>query len=289
MKTNNLCYKTEKQIGNEIIHVTIELNDECKNGYTDFCITGEICNMYGCLHEKILKYFPEFKIFVELHLVSTSGISRSFIDNCMYFLKEKNIRFLKGYGLTEKEIKELIDAASDDIDLRYLLGKFGYTERQKEKAQEAIKLLEELTGDTFIDSNKPLIIKPLTNEEIVIIKNRIKNNHYSIKGKETYRIEKLRKRASCQLEEVTEKIRIRDERMKNVIYKDELDIERFILEHGLPIDNFIYYKHSQEGVFNWLDYKEKITQQDFDEFIKQVDYKEFIPGFKFKLKKEGQK
>lgn len=46
----------------------------------------------------------------------------------------------------------------------------------------------------------------------------------------------------------------------------------------------IYYNHTNEVVFNWKDYGEKITQEQFVDFINQLDYSKLPDGVKFSIK-----
>lgn len=80
--TNRLCYTVSKryiQAGTTFkINVKILLADDCKNNICDWSITADIYEQRkngrfvwcagGCCHEEILKRFPQFKMFVDLHL-----------------------------------------------------------------------------------------------------------------------------------------------------------------------------------------------------------------------------
>ena len=102
MKTNNLIHKAQKSkidyFGTKAdIIVKISLNDECKNGHQDFAITADIykagyrSDRYflagGCCHDDIIKYFPEFKIFIDLHLCDFEGSPMYPSANGFYHLK----------------------------------------------------------------------------------------------------------------------------------------------------------------------------------------------------------
>ena len=80
--TNRLFYTVSKryiQAGTTFkIDVKILLADDCKNNICDWSLTADIyeqrkngrfvCCAGGCCHEEILKRFPQFKMFVDLHL-----------------------------------------------------------------------------------------------------------------------------------------------------------------------------------------------------------------------------
>lgn len=45
-----------------------------------------------------------------------------------------------------------------------------------------------------------------------------------------------------------------------------------VLDAGISLKNAIYYNHSNELAFNWNDYEEKVTQEQFDEFVIIVEW-----------------
>lgn len=85
--TNRLCYTVSKryiQAGTTFeINVKILLADDCKNNICDWSITADIYEQRkngrsvwcagDCCHEEILKRFPQFKMFVDLHLSNHYG------------------------------------------------------------------------------------------------------------------------------------------------------------------------------------------------------------------------
>ena len=98
MKTQTgIMHIATKETSRKKIVVEIRLDDECHNGHCDFAITGEtyikkdgrwIHNEGGCIHDTILKHFPEFRDFVTLHLSDCHGVPMYAIENGIYFLKE---------------------------------------------------------------------------------------------------------------------------------------------------------------------------------------------------------
>lgn len=57
-----------------------------------------------------------------------------------------------------------------------------------------------------------------------------------------------------------------------------------VLDYGLNVDNVIYYNHNNTLRFNWVDYGEKITKEEFDDFVNNVDRPQLPEGIKFELK-----
>lgn len=101
--TNRLCYTVSKryiQAGTTFeINVKILLADDCKNNICDWSITADIYEQRkngrfvwcagGCCHEEILKRFPQFKMFVDLHLSNHYGVFGCSAKSSEANLKEK--------------------------------------------------------------------------------------------------------------------------------------------------------------------------------------------------------
>lgn len=66
-------------------------------------------------------------------------------------------------------------------------------------------------------------------------------------------------------------------------------VDLSVLDAGLPVDNVIYYNHRNELVFNWIEYKEKITKEQFDNFVKTVDKTKLPENITFKLNNNESK
>ena len=64
---------------------------------------------------------------------------------------------------------------------------------------------------------------------------------------------------------------------------NEFRVKLAVLNSGLPLDNFIYYTHSNTGVFNWKGYEAKITEDQLTEFTKNLDFSKLPEGVVFKL------
>ena len=167
--TNRLCYTVSKryiQAGTTFkINVKILLADDCKNNICDWSITADIYEQRkngrfawyagGCCHEEILKRFPQFKMFVNLHLSNHYGAPMYPVENGFYHItnssKETAINYLR---ITEMEYN-LLYLAEDKQYFKYLLYMLGIVERWKRESNEALKKLEELTGQTWENPYKP--------------------------------------------------------------------------------------------------------------------------------------
>lgn len=297
MKTNNLSYNvTKSYVENEIIYkmnVRISLGDCCKNGVCDWSITVDIYEKRrngrfvlcasSCCHDEILKYFPEFKTFIDLHLCNHYGQPMYPVENGFYHLKnsdkEKTMNYLR---ITETEYNTLHDSAEDKAYFTYLLYTLGIVDRWEQESLKAIKQLEALTGNTWENPYKPeneRFVLKLTDEERTLIENRIKDGYYTSEAIQARKDQKKREEY---------------EKKRNEIIADyEKDIQKAenkklvmlaILDAGISSKNAIYYDFKNELTFNWNDYETKITQEQFDEFVKTVDKTKLPKNITFKLK-----
>lgn len=99
----------------KVLVVNIRFNDECRNGHYDWAITADTygrdkikgestirfndktywMNGGGCIHDLILEHFPEFQIFVDLHLCCVNGAPMYPSANGMYH--RRNFETFKRY------------------------------------------------------------------------------------------------------------------------------------------------------------------------------------------------
>lgn len=174
-KTNALIFNTSRVLNKQCLKVCIRLDDQCKNGHQDFSITGELYSVVkptthkfliscGCLHDKILKYFPEYEIFVKLHLSDYKGRPMYAVENGFYHLHNKlshikegqtqKDKFCEYYRVTTNQYDELIETQSEH-EYAELLKSLSILNQWEEEAKQAIEKLQELTGKEFlVDSIK---------------------------------------------------------------------------------------------------------------------------------------
>lgn len=191
--TDKLIYIISKKYVNSgitfKIEVKISLDDYCKNNICDWSITANIYEQRkngrfvwcagGCCHEEILRRFPQFKMFVDLHLSNHYGSPMYPVENGFYHIKnsskETAINYLR---ITEKEYN-LLNQAEDEQYFKYLLYTLGIVERWKRESNEALKKLEKLTGQIWENPYKPeneRFTLKLTDEERTTITNKINTN-----------------------------------------------------------------------------------------------------------------
>lgn len=294
--TNRLCYTVSKryiQAGTTFeINVKILLADDCKNNICDWSITADIYEQRkngrfvwcagGCCHEEILKRFPQFKMFVDLHLSNHYGAPMYPVENGFYHItnssKETAINYLR---ITETEYN-LLHQAEDKQYFKYLLYMLGIVERWKRESNEALKKLEELTGQTWENPYKPeneRFTLKLTDEERTTITNRINDGYYRPEAVQARKDEEKRKAYEKKRAEI-----INDCKKKQQKAENEKRVMLAVLDAGLSVNNVIYYDHSNELVFNWRDHETKVTENDFNKFVSSVNRSLLPAGITFKMK-----
>lgn len=294
-KSNNLRHSFTKIVGKEKTVVKIRLNDECKNGHQDFSIT---CDIYekrsngqfydvggGAAHEHILKLFPELKQFVDLHLSDAKGVPMYAVENGFYHLKNgfNNIpiyspefknEFCDYYRITPEQFDELATSETKEI-YALKLDALKILEQWKKQADAAIKQLETWTGKEFLNDSVKSNFNGLTTEKRQQIEQQIKEGYFTP--------EKIQERTeTAQIAAKEKEYKKIEEKQDKEINdaKREYEVKKAVLDAGLNLDNFIFYKHSNTGCFNWKDYGTKITKEQFNEFIKNVN----IEGVNWEIK-----
>ena len=144
--------------------VFVKLADECKNGHQDFSITGteweegKAHNDRNMIHGgacglDIASRFPEFEIFNRLHLCDYNGVPMYPVGNGMYHIKRmKKEDFCSYYRIPEEHYGILKDCVNEREYLYYLY-ELGIIDSWKAEAVEAIKILEEWTGEKFVNTS----------------------------------------------------------------------------------------------------------------------------------------
>lgn len=297
MKTNKLSYTASKNyVENGTtcrIDVKIQFADECKNGVCSWSITADIYGKRqngrfvwcsgGCCHDEISKHFPEFSKFVALHLSDCYGAPLYAVENGYYHMKNSSKETVIDYlRVTEEEYNVLRDA-SDEAYFKYLLYSMGIVNRWNEEAKEAVKELEALTGNEWVNpyeyDKERKHIEAFTDEEAAEMNKRIDSGYYTPEAMK----ERKEKAARKAYEKKRAEIIAECERKVSKL-EEEKTVKLYILDSGLPVDNVIYYEHKKEVVFNWLEYKDKISQDVFIDFLNNVDYSKLPKGITFKIK-----
>lgn len=269
------------------IEASAELHDECHNKCYEFSITGDITRLAkngrwvddrgGCIHEDIARRFPQLKRFLPLHLCNHLGQPTYPEANGQYHIANSGKQVAMDYlRITEEEYNALLPFVEREERTRFkcMLFKLGIVDRWKKEADEFIEFLAD--GGTWENPYTPeeeRFVTRLTDEER---KQMEDNDFFSTEQVALRQAEKKRKQMEDERKEV-----LADYDKKNATLQAERDVKLYILDNGLTIENFIFYPHSYEGVFNWLDYKPKVTREEFDKFISNLDMSKLPEGVKF--------
>lgn len=297
MKTNILSYTASKNyVENGTtyrIDVKIQLTDECKNGVCHWSITADIYGKRqngrfvwcsgGCCHNEISKHFPEFSKFVALHLSDCYGAPLYAVENGYYHMKNSSKETVIDYlRITETEYN-LLCQSGDKQHFKYLLYTMGIVNRWNEESKAAIKDLEALTGNEWVNpyeyDKERKHIEAFTDEEAAEFNERIESGYYTPEA-----IQARKKAESRRAYEVKRAEIISDYEKKVSRLEEEKTVKLYILDSGLSIDNVIYYADRKEVVFNWLEYGDKIGQEIFIDFLNNVDYSKLPESITFKMK-----
>lgn len=266
--------------------IKIRLDDECKNGYQDFSITGTcwekgkaktdrnmICA--GACGDTIAELFPEYSIFNRLHLCDYKGIPMHCTANGFYHLRKGFnsqatgeafiTEYCNYYRVTREQFLEL-NKAETEAHFAILLERLGVFQQWENEANEAIKLLKEMTGEEFVNTSIRTNYHRPTDEQIEQEKTWHESGYYSDSEKQKRahqkRVEKLAEMDASELKEI-EKIQL------------EYKVKRAMFDAGEKAFNeYIFYPSRNEVCFNWRIYG---SQKMSVEEIKQVREKVVLP------------
>lgn len=275
------------------ITVTISLDDDCHNNMCDWSVTADIrrknkCGTYGeymggCCHNEVAKHFPELAKFISLHLCNHYGAPMYPVENGTYHIKNSDksvaIEYLR---ISDKEYSKLSEAVDDEMYFKYLLFDLGIVDRWKRESDELLVELEDLCGKKWVNPYMPekeRFTLILTDEERSLVEERIKSGYYFAENIEKRKIEAHKADVAGKrfniCEYYNQKIREAETNKKIMLC---------VFDYGLPINNVIYYPHSNTLSFNWNDYGGKITQEEFDDFVNNVDRSQLPEDIRFELK-----
>ena len=286
MKTKTgLAYTTEKVLhGNKKIIVKIRLDDECGNKHCDFAITATIYEKErgrweftegGCCHDEILKYFPQFKDFVDLHLSDCHGAPLYAIGNGLFLLKEKGAEACAEYLRIPVSLAESLK----DIDngyAAYVLQEAGVFKAWQDQADAAIKHIEELTGERFVNpyskEEERRNAEPLTEEKVKEILKLANEGYYTPEAIKSRAQEEREAKRRAEREQIEERY---DKTIREAA--EEKEIMLYLFDRLGSVDNIIYYHHSRTIKFNWHDerfatYVRHWTREEFDRIVNDEDY-----------------
>lgn len=294
MKKNELKYKKTKKIGkNTFIDVEIGLRYIKENGYSYFYAVGDVYKLKrarkkiissGCIHEEILKYFPEFKTFVQLHGNSSYGMSIHMFSNIKFAIDNNKIDVICSYlGISDVMAKELI-CWGEEIDyLKYFLEENDIIYHLRSKANKAIKLLEGLTNDEF---ENPDILgfydyMPLDNDTKEKIKKLHENGYFTMDNVIKRRDEKIKDLNLKFLEK--EKMKLEKEKKE---IDNEIKVLEYLCDECISLNNHAYLRSVNVLAINLYKNRENaMSEEDYRRFLDSVDYSKLPKGIEFEFHK----
>lgn len=159
----------------------------------------------------------------------------------------------------------------------------GVVNRWNEEAKAAIKELEALTGNEWINpyeyDKERKHITAFTDEEASEMNERIDSGYYTVEAMQEHKEEAARKSYEKKRAEI-----IANCEKKVAKLEEEKTVKLYIIDSRLPVYNVIYYEHKKEVIFNWLDYNDKVSQDVFIDFLNSVDYSKLPDGVTFSIK-----
>ena len=266
--------------------IAIRLDDECNNGHQDFSITGTIYEAdkpkverymvaSGAIGDYIAKEFPDLAIFDRLHLCDYAGAPMYAVANGFCHIKRMNVEQFSDYFRCTPVERDMLCAAENEEQFSILLYLSDIPTRWEQEAGEAIKILEGMTGEKWVnDSIKRHFTAP-TPEQLADFEVKQKSGYFSDEQRAQRELDKQRAHYKAEREKVVAEY---DGKIKQA--EVERDVKIAVLDAGLSLKNFIFYNHTNTGVFNWRDYDEKITAEQFAKFVAGVN----IDGVKFEMK-----
>ena len=289
---NNLYIRFTKRVGDEEIDAIVKVQDDCRNGFNEFTVDGDVYKIHddgrkswfkgGCVHDVIVEHFPELKPFVDLHLSDVNGTPMYPVENGAYYVKENRKEALKNnLRLTWAEVDYIFEHTDpeDKEHFKYLLNKLGLPQRWKKEALEAIAMLEEMRNVKFEDNSTKLRDINMSEEEMAHFKKLEDEGYYSPSSIKQRIKEREDAKKAAKRQELIDSYNNEVEKFRRCLM-----VKLYVFEHGL-LDNFIYYDHTNKGVFNWKDYGHRVTQEEFTEFMRKLDYSQLPEGISFEMKR----
>jgi hypothetical protein len=165
------------------------------------------------------------------------------------------------YRLSKDDFFKIYKAESE-THFAILLEQNWIFEKWQSEANEAIKLLEKLTGNQFvIDSTRTQYHRPEQSKMMAELE-RLENGYYSEEAKKQRENEKNEadfKKIEEEEEKEIEKIK-KEYTVKKLIFK----------ANPKALENTIFYTHNNTIKFNWKDWGFQLSEQDIKEIKTKI-------------------
>lgn len=283
----SLMYEKKKKIGDLKVEVRAGLDYSKGNKYPYWSVTGWIkegtgkfkTERGGAIGESILEYFPEIAPFVPLHLSDGKGVPMFAIENGWYYKIAKNRSMLKDHlRLTDKETDILMNA-EDKQSFRYVICSRDIDKRWKKESDEAIRLLEELTGQKLEATEEELGEIIMTEEEIEEMDDKIMSGYYNSENIYSREYEKQKEDREIALDDIQKN---KNKRIAEAECMAKLEAD--MIRAGVPYPCMLEVYANKEvlvyvnrlcGIDNYY------SEEEFNEmYNKMVDEDKIPEGFK---------
>lgn len=288
----SLMYKNEKMVEDLTIKVEAGLESLKGNKYPHWSVTGWIIKgsgrdreeTGGAIGEKLVEYFPEIAPFVPLHLSDGKGVPMFAIENGWYYKITKNPSALKDHlRLTDKETDILMNVI-DKQSFRYVICVNGISKRWKKDSDEAIHLLEKLTGKKLEATEEELSETIMTEEEVEEMDNKIMSGYYNSENIYAREYEKQKEDREMALDDIQKR---KNKRIAEAECMAKLEVD--MIRAGVPYPCMLEVYANKEvlvyvnricGIDNYY------SEEEFDEMYEKMVSEDKIPeGFKI-IKRE---
>lgn len=251
-----------------LLVIEISLDDDCHNGHHDFHVRGEFSvpdlqiGHSGAISDIIKKMAPEYSLLCDLHLRTWDGRPLYTVSDGMYWAKRSEMMAEEYLGLEEGEYEVLRYAIDNKTMFAYALERLGVIERMRKRGEEGVRMLEELTGDKWINPYKS---EPLLEPEKYHDCEVRYNAGYCTERNYEFRRQKERER---KRDELRESARLKREKGMAKIEKEYL-LDLVIAEFGY--DNYFYNDHGDYVTVNFLGHKEQMEDKRIEELRASMD------------------
>lgn len=279
--------KTLYRLGQHIkFTATFSLDDDCKNGGCNFSITGtgialnSIKNGYkagefmfgGCCHEEVAKAFPEWKKFIPLHLSNEFGQPMYPVDNFIHHIGQKigDDKLMEYYRCNQEQLDVMKGAVFDKEYFKYCLLATGLIDKWKTDAEEAIKYLEEATGEKFTHTVNPRFTLEYDTEWMQSMKNRVDAGEFTSEAINLKVQEKIDAEKKKQTQEIEAEYNLS---LEFVTRRRELAL--WCVANCLTL-NYRFWAYNGAGftkqpkyelTINDCSWKEKVTKDEYENWL----------------------
>lgn len=299
--TNALCHKITVRKGSERTDIKIKLDDDCRNGHEDFSLTSWVYengrdDCGGCNHDHILALKPELQIFADLHLATWQGVPMHGVANGWYFLADYyQLPWVEYHGssggsaktpeeclrifqdvlmLDDSDVAKILEfAPRDQVELQFMLEELDMPSRWQSKANEAIALLEQWTGQKFESKATRGFWVPLTQEQKDEMNRKRAEGYYTPEAVQKRDADRLAKEKQKLVDKINEDLK---NAIENISHKH--GVKLFMAENFFGIKNWIHYDHTDTVSVNWTNTEKLVTKEQFEQM--QAKFTELRPDIK---------